>query len=416
MWRFARVPFIATLVLFAAGGAIAVGDGVSRIDAGGGRSARSGAESRNARLPLTTIAYRRPLSTYARFNRPTGSARQRTVISRNIRKFIRGAAKGSTISVSLFHFISRPMAKEFIRAKRRGVHVRIVLNSDNRRYKAYKQLRTGLGRNIRKKSWVLLCPGGRGCIAPQWRGKGRSGVNHNKYFLFSKTSGHRNVVVQASGNLTWWADAVQWNNSLTFANRRIYAAYLRYFWDQARRRTTPDYRRWVTSGRTTVHFFPRRRDDPLVNGLRTVSCAGASRIRVAVGYLTWRPLARRLRALAAAGCPVEVITTGLGKSAARLFAKGGVPRPLKVRHTPDRVSKYLVHSKYMLVDGSHRGRRQRVVYTGSNNYTAAGFRKNDEVLVVIADGRLHQDYLRNFRTVWRTARPFPFARSGRTRR
>jgi phosphatidylserine/phosphatidylglycerophosphate/cardiolipin synthase-like enzyme len=344
------------------------------------------------------------------FNNPRGSAGQRGAISRHIRGLIRGASRGSYIHLSMFHFSSRTMAGALVHAARRGVRVRIVLDGDSVRYRAYRVLRRGLGRNLRRGSWVTLCPRGRGCIGPG--APGRAAINHNKFALFSRTSGRRNVVLQTSANMTEAAERRQWNNAVTFADTTVYAGYLQYFWDQARRRTTPDYRRMVVSGRYAVQFFPRLTDDPVLAALNAVSCTRGTRVRAVVAYLTWMPVVRRLRDLAGAGCSVELVASGISVSAGRELtgtgSGGGGPRGLRVRYSPGGRRASLAHSKYLLIEGGYMGRQRRAVFTGSVNFTTPGFRRNDEALLTISDhDRTYRAYARDFGVIWKLTRRLP---------
>lgn len=355
---------------------------------------------RPVRRPVRRAGY----GPVAVFNNPRGPAGQRSAISGHIRRLIRGAPRGSYIQSSVFHFNSGSLAGELVRARRRGVNVQLVLDSDSMRYPVYRVLRRGLGANMRSRSWLTVCGRGRGCIAPG--APGRPGINHNKYILFSRTSGHRNVVLQTSANMTGTAERGQWNNAVSLADPTIYAGYLQYFWDQARQRSNPDYRRMVVSGHYAVQFFPRVRDDPVLAALNAVACTRGTRVRTVVGYLTWMPVVQRLRALAAAGCSVEIVTSGISVSAAReLTRPGPAGRVPLVRYTPEVRRAVVAHSKYLTIEGGYMGKQRRVVFTGSVNFTTPGFRRNDEALLTVADNAgIHQAYARNFGTVWRSAR------------
>jgi phosphatidylserine/phosphatidylglycerophosphate/cardiolipin synthase-like enzyme len=60
-----------------------------------------------------------------------------------------------------------------------------------------------------------------------------------------------------------------------------------------------------------------------------------------------------------------------------------------------------VHSKYLLIDGQYQGRPQKVVFTGSNNYTTVGFHGHDEAMITVADARLERKYAGNFDAVFK---------------
>ena len=62
-----------------------------------------------------------------------------------------------------------------------------------------------------------------------------------------------------------------------------------------------------------------------------------------------------------------------------------------------------LHSKYMLIDAEWRGARQKIVLTGSHNYTGPALTSNDETLLVIANPLIFDAFWDN----WNTLREHP---------
>ncbi len=334
-----------------------------------------------------------PLRTGSIFNSPVGGAAKADAISAQVGRMIEKAPKGSTISVAMYHFSSQDTASLLIAANRRQVAVHVVLDHESVVYPAAGRLRRALGRDVKKRSWAVVCDENRGCIGPEF--------NHNKFFLFSGTLGSSNVVVQTSANSTDGARDTQWNDALTIQDAGVYAGYMRYFDDLAKQHHNADYHRVVRSGPYRLDFFPWKSGDPISQALDKVSCAGGTRIRVSVGHFTWGPIARRLWKLDDAGCRVQVVFDIVGRTATgALTKKGGRHGNPEIGYLTETGGSY-AHSKYLLIDGGYEGRPQKVVLTGSNNYTTVGLHGHDEAMITVADAELEEQYVANFDAVFK---------------
>ncbi|GAA1553023.1 hypothetical protein GCM10009678_39980 [Actinomadura kijaniata] len=340
-----------------------------------------------------------------RFNLPTGTTAQRGAIDLYIKKLIRNAPRGSEIDVSLFRLRTPGMAKELVRAHKRRVKVRIILDSDSptggkTNRAVYDYLRRNLGTSTRRSSWVVLCPTRRGCVATAPKGKWSK--NHNKFYAFSRTYDSRNVVVQTSSNATN-GGYNQYNDAYTVVDRRLYTAYRRYFYDLARKRANANYWRTTWSAHRGVSHFPKATGDPIGDVLDRVSCTGGrTRIRVSSGILTRTGVAGRLTKLDDRGCRVQVVADEIGESAMRTFTKpsrNGIPEVRYFTRGQNRTA----HSKYLLIDGIYKGHRRKLVLTGSHSYTTDALRYNDESMLWVFGGHVHDVYVRNFNRVFSAA-------------
>ncbi|HEY0542704.1 MAG TPA: phospholipase D-like domain-containing protein [Actinoallomurus sp.] len=327
------------------------------------------------------------------FNSPVSGSAKRDAISTRIAGLITGTPKGGQIAIAMYHFSSQDTASQLVAAAKRHVSVRVVLDHESTTYAAYKRLRRGLGGDTKKASWVVVCDKDRGCIGPEF--------NHNKFFLFSTTLGTRNMVVQTSANATDGARDTQWNDALVMQDPAIYAAYLAYFRDLSTQHHTANYHRSVQAGEYRLNFFPWSTGDPISQALDQVSCAGGTRIMVSQGHFTWGPIARRLWKLDSAGCRVQVIFDIVGPVAIHaLTKKGGKYGNPETRYLTEGGRTTYAHSKYLLIDGQYQGRPQKVVFTGSNNYTTVGFHGHDEAMITVADPSLEAEYAGNFAAVF----------------
>jgi phosphatidylserine/phosphatidylglycerophosphate/cardiolipin synthase-like enzyme len=327
------------------------------------------------------------------FNSPVSGAAKRDAISARIANLVTGTPKGGQIAIAMYHFSSMDTADQLIAAARRKVSVQVVLDDESRSYAAYKRLKRGLGGDTKKSSWVTVCDKDRGCIGPEF--------NHNKFFLFSATRGAKNLVVQTSANATDGARDTQWNDALVLQDPAVYAGYLAYFRDLVAQHHTANYHRTVQAGKYRLDFFPWDKGDPISQALDQVSCTGGTRLRLSLGHFTWGPIARRLWKLDSAGCRVQVVFDIVGPVAIdALTKKGGKNGNPETRYLTEGGRTTYAHSKYLLIDGQYQGKPQKVVFTGSNNYTTVGFHGHDEAMITVADPQLETEYAANFDAVF----------------
>ncbi|GAA3733974.1 hypothetical protein GCM10022225_15380 [Plantactinospora mayteni] len=334
------------------------------------------------------------------FNNPTVASQQYAVIE-HIQGLVQAAAAGSTIRVAIYHFSLTRVSNDLIAAYDRGVNVRVVVDSESRDYPAVTSLIGKLGTSRSTPSWVTVCTTGRACI-----GNLGTPIMHNKFFLFSNTSGTANVLVQSSSNLTSGNAERYWNNAVTLVgNAAVYNSYVEYFDDLAAQVKNNDYYRSTSSGNAKSYFFPRagtsQDTDTIYNMLdENVSCEGNTSvgtgtgrtiIRIGMWYFSRNPIANKLRDLANRKCWVEVVYTDSDADVPSILS--GHSRIKLYRISGD----YIVHSKYLLIEGTYAGQRDtKWVVTGSHNYSNAALRENDEALLRIQSATIHDQYRSNF--------------------
>jgi phosphatidylserine/phosphatidylglycerophosphate/cardiolipin synthase-like enzyme len=391
------------------------------------------------------VADTAPVVTGPTFNDPTGDATEQNAILDHVADLIEGAVPGSSIRISMFTFGSNWLAGLLVDAKNRGVSVQLILDhdslTDGEGAKAYPILQ-GLGAYSPSAgataSWVLVCPAGGACLAADpTPGNAYHGVNHNKFYLFSSTSGAAadaslavgDVVVQTSANLTNWDRITAWNDALTVVgNTALFDAYGKYFGDlrDAGAGTKPktlNYPVAVQAGPAKVYFFPRNgtdTDDVIVNILDAVddkvgtnaichgntggygTTDGRTIIRVAMHQITRIDVAKKLWQLDNDGCYVDVLYAQLDVNGSavsdqlhKATAYGGIA--LTKVSAPQATS--VIHSKYMIIEGAYNGvPNQEIVFTGSHTYTISALHSNDETLLKYVDPTIYTDYRSDF---WR---------------
>ncbi|MFF5972358.1 phosphatidylserine/phosphatidylglycerophosphate/cardiolipin synthase family protein [Streptomyces sp. NPDC012769] len=383
------------------------------------------------------------VTTGAVFNDPSSSEAAATGrILFHLADLVDGAEAGSSIRISLYLFQSQYLADKLGAAHRRGVSVQVVLDSDSSSGAA-TSLRSQLAEPGGADSWVRGCAFQEACLAldptaTETDPDGRiDNVNHNKFFLFSRTKGKGdvpvdNVVVQSSGNLTGQDVHAWWNDALTVAgNAALFTAYTTYFQDQAaaaigQKAKVADYAHDTQAGNAKVYFFPRSSTDTVVNILKTVAptgtanpCGGNSagfgtpdgrtKIRIAQGHITRTAVAQQLWNLAQAGCHIEIVYRSLDNwdqethtpmsEVADWLTRPTTGKGRIILHDLDNDGRggSDTHTKYLLIEGTYfGGTDKKIVFTGSHTYTASALKYNDETLLKYEDPAVFAQYVANF--------------------
>lgn len=332
------------------------------------------------------------------FNRPSAAgAGQEDVIQDRLLDLVRHTPGGAEIRVVLYTWREEPVKDALLEAHARGVRVKVLLNhaADTRSEDVYSALAGALGEYAPgKASWAAQCGQGWGCLG--------TGINHNKFALFSRVGESRNVVVQSSANLTYHDRIRFWNNAYIAADAGLYRLYDDYFQRLEAgigRTTVPDDDRYGMgeSGPYRLYTNPYQGPDALVRELETLRCsadpARPTRIRVAALLFNRTGLAERLVSLQDQGCRVHLVFRRLGAEVSGLLQG----RLAGVRKCAGAMT---VHSKYMAISagaGSFSGEPGlKAVFTGSHNYGRAALRNNDETLLRIVGSRVHRQYEENF--------------------
>lgn len=363
------------------------------------------------------------------YNNPTGTVEEQQAIRLQIQSLINSAAPASDITVALYHMWDETTAQALATAHTdRGVNVRVLLDSTsvstNPSNGSYGILQEALGTDRTQTSFVGLCPQGRACLGDPANG---ASINHNKFFLFSQVDGASNLVVQTSSNLTPSQYSRMHNDAVLLQNIGIYNAYASYFGKLA----AQDWDSWSYTTATfspyKVYFYPYvpgtgNSSDTIWNILDDVTCTWTegtttkrTKVRVAVLKITRQGVADKLVELKKAGCDVEIVyaesdsaaSSGSSGTWETLHTSGG-PSVRCYNYDEDNdatTTNSTVHSKYLLIDGRYAGTVNKLVWTGSHNYSGPALRENDESLLKIDSTTVHDQYVTNFTAVKAAAVP-----------
>ncbi|MFD8914729.1 phospholipase D-like domain-containing protein [Streptomyces sp. NPDC059575] len=361
------------------------------------------------------------------FNNPKGDEAAQKAIRTRLLDYIGQAQPGSSIRASVYHFWDADFAQALVDARGRGVDIQLMMDesdvSDNAKDTSYSILKAGLGTDLTKSSFVGLCPVNKSCLGEPSQG---SSINHNKFWLFSQLDGASNVVVQTSANLTPSSYSRFWNDAYVLpGNTAIYTAYSDYF----HKLVGQDWADWQYSSTASspykAYFFPRPADDPtpgdtITAVLDNVTCnytedgtAKHTTIRVGMFRLTRLAVAQKLVALKTAGCSVDIVYSEADSGSSSgtwetLHASGGPT--LRCYNDDDdndpSTASRIIHSKYLLIEGKYDGTtKQKILWTGSHNYSGPALTKNDEALLKVDNDADHDAYVANFNAVKAAAKP-----------
>ena len=382
--------------------------------------------------------------TGAKFNNPMIPSK-RYVIERHVLRAIRNTPKGERITISAYSLDRQVFADELIRARKRGVKVKVLLN-DHLVPGAQVRIQRVLGHNTKKKNFLKRCTAG--CRADE----NEYNNLHSKFYLFSRTGKNRNVVMLGSYNMTLNAVRWQWNDLWTTVGKAtLYDQYIDLFndmrpdWDK-RRATYAFCEAGLNcpAGDQQKYYnivFPRYTtpsNDAVLDILNNIQCvytdaAGAQRrTQLALSMHSMRGrrgnyIADKLRDLYAQGCNLRVNYGLMGFHTKQHIgaptARGRVPLrstgfnlkedvptgDSEIDNMPENIERY-THHKYFVLRGSYKGNvDSHMVWTGSTNWSSLGT-PQDEILFSMHGRGNVRDYMENFNLMWQK----PFSRDAYT--
>lgn len=334
------------------------------------------------------------------FNDPLGPEDRQYALIRHIDARIGHARPGATVRLAAYSFAMPSTSRALLRAYRRGVVVKLVVDRHSAAWGSVQRLRSVLGTDTDRRSFVRLCD--RSC-------RGAAGVQHAKFVTISSTRHARDLVMVGSMNFTEHAAREQWQDLYSVdGDEAVYRQLVRVFRRMVPDRPAPALTLHGPGAGFRTEVSPVVTGDPVLRRLGYVACRGATggtgfhgRTVLRVAMHAWNgerglALARKVAALKEQGCNVRVLTgVGVGPRVLGTLERAHVG----VRRTGG-VSR-ATHQKLMFVSG-HFGDERAASYawTGSHNWTDRSLR-NDEITLRIAGARHVEAYRRAFLHVWR---------------
>ncbi|GLY80356.1 phospholipase D-like domain-containing protein [Actinoallomurus iriomotensis] len=341
------------------------------------------------------------------FNDPEGDTAAQYAIVRQIETNIDTAPAGSVIRAAFYSINLSDFADKLIAAHKRGVYVQVLMDQ-HAQNSTWSRLVSALGKKVSTASaasYAAVCYGG--CVAHHYTNGAPSAFLHTKFFLFS--GGGTRAVTVSSANPTDTQAEVAYNNSYTVVgNTGLYNAYVKTFTDMAKGATgkyKPGYY-WTYGSNPKAYYWPKASggSDTVLGMLQLVTCSKTYPSQVRVAMFEWTdnrlPLAKQLVSMASKGCKVTVAYTKAQVSSTVRSTLAN--SKIDVRDTThgkdaDGYAEHYTHDKYLLIDGRYSGASgQKIVLTGSANYTANSLYHNDESDVKVTSSTVYAAYLANF--------------------
>lgn len=348
------------------------------------------------------------------FTNPADSGQNHITL---LKELIDNTPTKQEIHICISHFNHEPVADALIAAAKRGVSIKIIMEAADTSKNS--EIREYFQRNDRESKIQIIMA--YGCYGTK---------NHIKLFLFSITTYNNKTIryVAVAGSATITESSLnKHQNMFIVADEAFYQGLLDHWLQMLLRANLGDANSEVadievlsTSKRVKAYLFPRS-VDPVAKIIRNVRAkvhedSGAvPRIRIAMARWT-RAKSRRkiLQALidrVQQGCIVDLVLrrdandedgTDDGVHPAIIghlvFLKNYVyPSRLFIHIVRTDRANENVHSKYLLVEGYYgEGKEwENNVWSGSENWTRAALRTNDEIMVKIRDEEVYKRFLEN---------------------
>src|SRR5215212_10977190 len=288
-------------------------------------------------------------------------------------------AAQTSIHIASFEFNLTPVADALIAAKQRGVDVRWVTDDEN-----------GLeaDEDPGRGQFAMLQKAG-----IEVRSDDRSALMHNKFWIFDGQ-----ILWTGSTNITESGIFKQDNNTLVIQSPELAAIYEREFqemWDGQFGPRSPsqlDEQITTVNGSRIVVVFTSE-DPALENAIVPIVKSATQSIRFLTFSFTDFPLADAMSERSKAGVDVAGVFEKVGSETDASELKTLMCRnvPVKQDGNPG-----FLHHKVIVVD-------ERIVITGSMNYSTNAEESNDENVIIIDNAEIARLYLQEFERVWNLA-------------
>jgi hypothetical protein len=297
-------------------------------------------------------------------NNPLGSPAQRRALLDDVVRRVRQQQAGDVIRFLTYQIHDTQVTRSLLRAHRRGVDVRIVMNrTAYRKGTDERRLRSVLGTDPTARSFA---------IAPYDRSM------HMKLYAFSRGSS----ILVGSSNLTNWR---HWNHLVQLTSNVLHARVATRFATIARGDGFGYHR--IRVGNVDLHMFPGTAD-PVRAALQRFDGRRAHVQMFTWGKARGERMTDELLAAAARSCSMRIVAnTGVPWSTAVRRAHRGGLDVLNTRVVTS--NRAYPHDKLLVLDN--------LVLTGSDNWKHS-HRGHFETVVAIRDAGLAKRLRRHVRT------------------
>ena len=288
-------------------------------------------------------------------------------------------AAQTSIHIASFEFDLIPVADALVAAKQRGVDVRWVTD-DEHGLDADEEPGHG--------QFAMLQEAG-----IEVRSDSRTALMHNKFWIFDGE-----IVWTGSTNITENGVFKQDNNTIVIQSPELAAIYEREFqemWDgQFGPRSPSQLDEQITevNGSRVVVVFTSE-DPAIADAIVPLVQSASSSVRFLAFSFTDFPLAEAMSQRSSAGVDVAGVFERVGSE-----TEAAELRTLMCRGVPVRQdgNPSFMHHKFIVVD-------ERIVITGSMNYSTNAEESNDENVIIIDNAEIARLYIQEFERVWNLA-------------
>ena len=307
--------------------------------------------------------------------------------------YLKYTPKGAEVHVSVFLFSYDPLVKAIMEAYSRGVNINLAI--DNGREESEQENKE----TILQLMSALKSPSRVVTIKSDASG---TAINHDKFVLFSEiflpNGIARDVVFSTSHNFIL-AGTKKIQDAVVLSNKKLYEAFLNN-WNEIALRAKSGMKNFtykeVDLDSLRAYFFPRRKNgawdvvDTYLEIFDKISDYSTANVRVVMSDWSRVEVAEKLTELQKKGVKVEVIAKDKSgdpilEELDRLKAAGGYVKVIKMSEKNN-------HSKITLIRGTWEGKPQKLVFTGSHNYTYNALKNNNEVLLMLRNDKFFKDY------------------------
>jgi phosphatidylserine/phosphatidylglycerophosphate/cardiolipin synthase-like enzyme len=286
-------------------------------------------------------------------------------------------AAQTSIHIASFEFDLTPVAEALIAAKKRGVDVRWVTDDES-----------GLGadEDPGRGQFAMLQKAG-----IEVRSDDRSALMHNKFWIFDDK-----ILWTGSTNITESGIFKQNNNTVVIHSPELATIYEREFqemWDGKFGPKSPSQledQTLVLNGSQIAVVFTSE-DPALAQAIIPIVQSAKKSIRFLAFSFTDYPLADAMSQRAKAGVDVAGVFEKVGSE-----TEASELRTLMCRKVPVRQdgNPAFLHDKVIVVD-------ERVVITGSLNFSTNAEESNDENVIIIDNADMARLYMQEFDRIWK---------------
>jgi phosphatidylserine/phosphatidylglycerophosphate/cardiolipin synthase-like enzyme len=364
---------------------------------------------------------------YAIFNNPFGNKQEQKIIINHIIELINNTPSKGSISVGLYSFDDKDVAKALIRAADRGVIVKLALDKYGEHYKENKKRidkgkyenRTIIKMLKDKIDKLTICGDKKSKTIQSCISNKKNSIHHEKYFLFSLTYNPvshkkmKNVVLITSSNMTNTAQSIQWNDLfVSYGDKEEwYMPWYKHFQEQLNQKRNSNYFNpkfytgYIQSAKSgyEAYFSPSSKKDIVESILKKAKGDSLGRCSLLVNQAYFSSYRKKVLnqfiRIKDIGCDVRILvakTKSFSKKVRKQLDKAGI------KYNYMLYKKRYTHHKFILYEGDYgKKKRQKIVWLGSHNLTYNANRYNDEVIVKVPEEHIFYAYKKHFNNYWK---------------